>query len=906
VAVKINPPRIPNLPVPENASSYPLAQLAAACVSRFAAQRTGFEATGDGMACLRLRSRHVDSIVRELYSALILQQPGSREGLCLAAVGGYGREELFPYSDLDLLFVARDERLLNAYREGVATLARNLWDLQMRVSHSARTLEDCGRLHTDNLEFSVSLLDARYLEGDPSLFETLRTRTILSLIARDGQDLVRSLVDKTSERHAKHGKTIFHLEPDVKETPGGLRDYHVARWLTRIAEIAAKPRPAVSGDALPLKVSDTAHETFEFLSAVRCFLHFQQGRNDNLLTYELHEKAAALGLGVDYGRRSEPAQWMRNYYRHVRSVEYLTARMIEDFRPSRSSLYGLFQDWRSRLSNADFSVIRGKIFPRSLAPGGWTLLFSMFEMMARHALELSREAERWVEESLAVLRAPGPRALEKDVGPDEGPGTHPPIWPALRRTLALPGTADALRMMHRLGLLSELFPEFRAIDALVIRDFYHRYTVDEHSFMTIQALCELGRAPKEGASGAEESLGVWRRKFGEMYSELEQPDLLSLALLLHDVGKGMPAADHVEGSLEVAGKVCARLGLDSKDAETVRFLIARHLEMSSTVMRRDIFDPETLRSFAAKTGVPERLKMLCLLTYADISAVNPEALTPWKAEMLWRLYAMTANYFSRSVDQDRLQSEQEAVIQTLPVLEAASDPGHLKAFLDGFPRRYLATHSPSEIGEHFEWARRISQNPVQVRVRRHGAFSELTVLATDRPFLFASVTGTLAAWGMNILKAEAFANSSGIVLDVFRFHDLHRTLEMNPSEIKRLEETVAEVLSGTTSVTVLMRGRINPQTPAHTKVSTPTQVSFDDSSSSRCTILELIAQDRPGLLYRVSSTLAEFECSIEVALIETEAQRALDVFYLTRKGAKLDPDARASLQSALLEKLSLP
>ncbi|MGH9351526.1 MAG: ACT domain-containing protein, partial [Terriglobia bacterium] len=243
---------------------------------------------------------------------------------------------------------------------------------------------------------------------------------------------------------------------------------------------------------------------------------------------------------------------------------------------------------------------------------------------------------------------------------------------------------------------------------------------------------------------------------------------------------------------------------------------------------------------------------------------------------------------------------------SVPALETSRDPTHLKAFLDGFPRRYLAAHSPSEIGEHFEWAQKISRQPVQAKVRRRGTFSEITVLAADRPFLFASIAGTLAAWGMNILKAEALANSSGIVLDVFRFHDLHRTLEMNPSEIKRLEESVVEVLSGNKSVATLMKGRISTQSSLGAKIKIGTQVSFDDASSSRCTILEVIAQDRPGLLYRVSDTLAEFACNIEVALIETEAQKVVDIFYLTQQGAKLNPDLQNAIRAALIERLAKP
>lgn len=841
--------------------------------SDFSELKARFEAAGDGAAAIARRSALVDELLARLYGAA---WPAS-EGLCLAAVGGYGRAELFPCSDLDLLFAARDEHVQKASQAGVAELARTLWDLQLRVFHTTRTADDCGRLDRSNLAFSISLLDLRYVAGDRALFDRLPEITLPHLVARDGDELVARLIDETSARHAKFRGTVFHLEPDVKEAPGGLRDWHVARWLETIRQMMAGER---ARGAAP-RTGAAADEAARFLASVRCFLHFRQGRNDNALTYELHEAAAGLGVGVSYGAAVKPDEWMRVYYRHVREINRLAAAEIEQSQRPRSSLYGMFQDWRSRLSNADFAVSRGRIFPRSRVPGDWPLLLSLFEMASRHSLELSPEAGRWVEESLAALAAGGAGVAA--------------AWPVFRRILTLPGAVGALRAMHQLGALRVVLPEFQAIDALVVRDFYHHYTVDEHTFTALQQLQDLrGGAQAEDADG----LRPWRTKFAGLIDAVERPDLLALAVLLHDVGKGMPGASHVEAGASAAASVCERFALEPGDADTVRFLVARHLEMSATMSRRDIFDPDVVRAFALVAEGPERLKMLCLLTYADISAVNPGAMTAWKAEMLWQLYAMTENYFSRSVDDDRLP--------TAPSQGGAAGEGGFQAFLSGFPRRYLAAHSPLEVREHFEWASRTAQSPVSVRVKRREAFNELTVLASDRPLLFASVCGTLAAWGMNIMKAEAFANRTGIVLDVFHFHDLHRTLEQNPGEIARLEESVAQVLAGTLSLEMLIGARMRPPSQHRAKVPTPAQVSFDDQSSARCTILDLVAEDRPGLLYEVSSVLARHGCNIEVALVETQAHKAVDVFYLTAGGAKLTTQLQTGIRDALLEKLERP
>jgi [protein-PII] uridylyltransferase len=471
----------------------------------------------------------------------------------------------------------------------------------------------------------------------------------------------------------------------------------------------------------------------------------------------------------------------------------------------------------------------------------------------------------------------------------------PALWTSFREILVAPHAAEALRAMHSSGLLVRLFPEFGAIDSLVMHDYYHHYTVDAHSFMAIENIHRLRAMEKD-----------WQRPFANIFSELEEPELLFLSLLFHDVGKGMPFEDHVAGSLEAIEKVFTHLDLKPEQADTVRFLIRDHLAMSASILRRDIFDPGTIRVFAEQVGTPERLKLLCLFTYADIRAVNPDALTPWKAESLWQLYVLTANYLSRSLDEERFRAEAgdlQFVDRIFPLVSSTASRAELASFLNGLPRRYLLVHSSEEIAAHFQMARRLKDEPVQLHVENRGQIYALTLLATDRPFLFAGVSGTLASWGMDIWKAEAFANAAEVVVDTFHFTDPHKTLELNPSELARLERSIADVLSGTIPRETLMRGRAGVQSTPQPKVSVPTQIRFDDASSSHSTLMEIVTQNRAGLLYRLSSTLANIGCNIEVAVIDTEGQRAVDTFYLTVGGAKLTAATQETLHAALLAAL---
>jgi len=320
-------------------------------------------------------------------------------------------------------------------------------------------------------------------------------------------------------------------------------------------------------------------------------------------------------------------------------------------------------------------------------------------------------------------------------------------------------------------------------------------------------------------------------------------------------------------------------------------------------LRRDIFDPRTVAQFAESVGTPDRLKMLCLFTYVDVKAVNSEALTPWKAEDLWHLYIGAANYLNRSVDERVSADENDEVLNHLRSLAAAAGK-KLQTFLDGLPRRYLRTHPVDEILRHFEMVTRLGQDPVQLALKRTRHWYELTVVTKDRPRLFATVAGALAACGMNIGKAGAFSNSSGTVVDTFSFTDRFRTLEMNLPAWERFKSTVHDVLSGKRDLKRMLRERLEAEKDQPAKISGPPEIQFDNECSANSTLIEIVTQDRPGLLHRISSAFSDQECNIDIALIDTEGQTAIDVFYLTTAGGKLAPEHQERLRQSLMVALS--
>lgn len=838
------------------------------------------------------RKALVDEVVSSLWAREVAADRKLANGVAIAAIGGYGRGQLFPYSDVDLLVCASKP---DAVKDAVRRVSQTLWDSGLQVALTTRTPKDCERFEAGNPEFALALLDLRYVAGDREVIESLQRKLASNRRGRDGRRILAELGTLTRERYGKYGGTLFHLEPNIKDCPGGLRDTNVCSWVAKL---------------MPERIESDEQEFQEaiaFLTSARCFLHWRHERDDNVLDWLAQDAAAEHGIGLPAGTRNavgggpqgggkslDAAYWMRVYFRHARLVERRLLCVMEAAGQSVVSARPV--NGFKLAPQAGFRVVDGRIeldSPGAKGVQAWDpaqdpdIVLAAFAAVARTGIRLGTASEDRIETMIPILSA----RLEEGAA----------LWSRLAEILTGLRAGVALRSMHAVGVLELILPEFHGIDALVIRDAYHRYTVDEHTFVLIDTLHELEEEP--GPNAPE-----WRARLGRMIHELENPALLYLAALLHDTGKGRAGDDHATESSRLAESVLSRLEMDPYDQAMVLQLIETHLEMSAA-LRRDIFDTETVRSFAGKVQTHESLWMLTLFTYADIRAVHPDALTPWKAENLWRLSMSTANQLDRNVDQERVQPARGGYAKRggdagrIQRLLARAQPGErdaLEHFVEGFPERYVRTRPSKVIYGQFCMAQQLTSEAVQLEFEYGLETSQITLVSRDRPGLFAAITTALAAWGMNVVTAEAFANAEGVVVDSFRFQDTFRTLELNESERDRFVASVRDVVEGRVSAEAMLSGRRRGRRKSP-RVVVETTVEFDDAASATSTLMQVVAQDVPGLLRTISVMLSQMRFNVEVALVDTEGETAIDVFYLTQSGNRLTAAQKRDLRSALIE-----
>jgi len=800
-------------------------------------------------------TRIIDAVAVDAYRATI--QPVLPQGAVMLAAGGYGKRELFPYSTVDILVLLEGESPWVSLREPLAECVRLLWDAGLRLNHTVRTISECLEFREQNIDLDINLLDLRYLAGDNTLHSRFENKWP-AFLEKNGHKLGQHLAKHTRVRHAKFQNTVHHREPDIKECPGGLRDWNLIGWLSRLGFESVHS-------------SDELNRAGEFLSAVRCFLHYQSQSDRNLLDVEARERILAQPFSraksspdratAASDRATAASEWMREYFRHAWVIFNEARRALGALEKTESTLVGNFRDWRSRLSNSEFTVSRERIFLRNPAQleSDPAVVLRLLEFIGRHGISPAPETERRLEAAKSAFAAYCAQPL--------------PLWATLESVFSLPRAALAIRTLQYTGLLAALFPEWASIVDLADTEPEHRYSVDEHTLLTVERATELGS-----------NTDPTRQRFAQLLSEIENPAVLLFALLFHSAGKGAGGGDPVPLSMELARQAMERIRVPGEEQREVNFLIEHQLDLAEVLSGRDVDDPATARQLAERVGTIERLKLLTVMTYGDLAAVSSDAMTPWRLERLWRAYEVTQHELTRELETDRIQVVPDSV------------PGR-PAFLKGFPVRYLRAHSPTEIEEHMRLYEESRPTGVAVQLDRIEGAYRLTVIARDMPALFASFAGAISSFGLDILKAEAFSNARGMILDTFVFADPQRTLELNPPESERLLDLIRRVALGKTDGQRLLRSRA--QADPKKRGAAP-QVNFDSDACDTATLVEIVAEDRPGLLYNLATVFSSTACNIDVVLIDTKGHRAIDVFYVAHDGQKLSPELQAALKEKLL------
>ncbi|QYK41191.1 MAG: [protein-PII] uridylyltransferase [Paracoccaceae bacterium] len=843
----------------------------------------------DARALIRAQARLTDDLVTATLGVATtiahpLPNPTGAERLAVLAVGGYGRAEMAPHSDVDLLFLTPWK--ITPWAESVIeTMLYILWDLKLKVGHASRTVKDCIRLGRDDITIRTALLEHRFLSGYRPLADELDDRLWSDLFRNTGPQFIEAKLAERADRHKRQGGQRYMLEPNVKEGKGGLRDLQTLYWIGKYLHRVPFAAGLVDAGLFARDEYETFRRAEDFLWAVRCHLHYIAGRAMDQLTFDAQVEVAARMGYRDTGGRRAVEHFMQDYFRHATRVGELTrifltgleARHVKPEARLESAIAGLLR--RPRKVAAGYRLLHGRIDVAD--PGAFLSdklnLLRLFDEGLRTGYLIHPNAMRLVAANLHLI--------------DDAMRADPAAADIFLGLMLKHGNPErALRRMNELGVLSAFLPEFEPVVAMMQFNVYHHYTVDEHIIQTISVLDQIERGELVEelpvASGILKA-GVNRR-------------VLYVALLLHDIGKGRPE-DHSILGAQLARRICPRLGLDPEESETVEWLVRHHLLMSDMAQKRDLSDPRTLRDFAKAVKTRRRLDLLTVLTVCDIRGVGPTTWNNWKAMLLRKLYRDTAAALEGGLEAvNRVNREDEAKGLLRPRLSGWS-PAEIEAEL----ARHYAPYwqgLPTETQEVFarllrgigDAEIRIDLHPDPDRDATRAAFA-----LADHPGIFSRLAGALTLAGANVVDARTYTSKDGYATAVFWVQDADGH-PYEDSRLPRLRTVIARTLKGEVVPREAFRDK-DRMKKREREFRFPTHIIFDNDGSDIYTIIEVDTRDRPGLLYDLTRTLANNNIYIASAVIATYGAQVVDTFYVKDMfGLKLHARSK---QEALERKL---
>jgi [protein-PII] uridylyltransferase len=849
-----------------------------------------------GQDAARALSALQDTIIQVIYDFAIkhvyyAQNPSSAERLAIVATGGYGRGELAPGSDIDLLFVRPFKQ--TAWGESVIEfILYMLWDLGLKVGHATRSLAECVRLGKQDITIRTALLEARYLWGDRALFEELRKKFWNDIATGTGQDFVEAKLAERDGRHNRQGESRYLVEPNIKEGKGGLRDLQTLYWIGKYLYRTDDAASLVDHGVFTKDEYRTFQKAEAFLWNVRVHLHYLVGRAEERLSFDVQPALAAqLGYHDAEKPRRAVEEFMRAYFLVAKDVGDLTrifcAALEEQNRKTRPSLRRILPGFlKPRASGDDFYVENGRLTADpSIFRRDPVNLLRIFQIADEKSVDIHPDALRTITRSLDLITD----KLR------ENPEANKAF---LSMLTSRRNPERALRLMNEAGVLGRFIPEFGHAVGLMQFNMYHHYTVDEHLIRAVGNVASIERGEQKDSNPLAT----------EIVKRIKSRDVLYCAILLHDIAKGLPG-DHSDVGAAIAGSLCPRLGLSHADTQAVAWLVKNHLVMSDTSQRRDVSDPKTVRDFVAAVQSPEMLRLLLVLTVADIRAVGPGVWNGWKGQLLRELYYASEHMMTGGDQAPGRGARVSAAKEALGARLADFTPQQRERALTRHYDNYWLAFETDEQERHARLMAKADATgdllALDATTNSFRAVTEIALYTPDHAGLFSQLAGAIAMVGGSIVDAKAFTTSDGFALDVFSVQDAEGEAFEDEQRLGRLRQSIEKTLRGE----IWPRRALNARRPQRSRANAfkirPT-VHFDNEASQIATVVEVECLDRPGLLYDMTQAIFESGLSISTSMIATYGERAVDVFYVRDGfGHKVThPDRLAAVQARLMAALA--
>jgi [protein-PII] uridylyltransferase len=805
----------------------------------------------------------------------------------LIALGGYGRSEMAPRSDIDLMFFVEDSTnpLILKISERILYI---LWDMGLDVGHSVRTEPQCQTIAANDLTACTSLLDSRFICGDKVLFQHYWDKILPIIVKSNSSHFMRDKVVEHKNRLKKYGSSVYLLEPNIKEGEGGLRDLHTTLWLCKVKYKVTSLRGLVIKGVMTELEKKEFLTSLDYLWRIRCELHYLSTRKNEQLHFEQQEQIAKFLGFEDTKGALAVEQFMQTYYEHATRTEHFTATLIARATERENVQHGLIGYVRRRNIDDGFYALKGELFhakddifvekPEALMQAFW--------LMQRHQLDMSLPLKTLIRSHLPHVNDSFRRSKRVNE-----------IFLDILRYKKL--VYETLFQMHHLLFLNHYIPEFKRIYCQVQHDAYHIYTVDTHTLFAVQEITRLW-----GGDYAET-----KPVLTKIANEIEKPELMILAVLLHDIGKG-EGHKHCEKGAAMVPTIARRLGLGKESSRRLEFLVRNHLQMAHIAQRRDLHDIHLITQFAQMMDGSENLKMLYLLTFGDIKAVGPDVWTAWKGFLLLELYEKTyavmerGNFYTEKYS-EKLRTRKRKV---KAILSEDYDSKIVSDCLRNFSTRYLMSYRSSEIARHMRVILERGQNTLSMQVEHNieQCFTNVIISTVDIPGLFSLITGVMAANGVNILGAQIFTQKSGIAVDILQVGS-NGQIYANSSKWQKIEKQLNWYLEGRGVVDDLIQKKEKSLLElSHAAPDVVVRVDIDNEVSHEYTVVDITTKDKVGLLYKLTDCFKKMGLYIYISKITTQGEVAGDTFYVQDIfGHKIiDNEKLAEIQNTLLDTLS--